>query len=181
MFFRLLALLIVVPFVELVLLLRLADATSWLTTLMIVVVTGVIGSFLARREGLATWFRFQSAMSQGKMPSREIQDGLMIAFAAALLLTPGLLTDALGFTLLTPPGRRLIGGYLRRRFAGRFQMHTFGGGSPHAQSGPTSPHDDSSHAATGGSPWGGSNGQRASGSGDTIDSPHFEPKHSSSS
>ncbi|MEO9591960.1 FxsA family protein [Rhodopirellula bahusiensis] len=172
MFFRLLALLIIVPFIELVLLLRLADATSWLTTLMIVVITGVIGSFLARREGLATWFRFQSAMSQGKMPSREIQDGLMIAFASALLLTPGLLTDALGFTLLTPPGRRLIGGWLRNRFAGSFQMRTFGGGGS----------SSSGQSVEDGFGQRGSNAsaQRAGGAGDTIDSPHFEPKQSPS-
>ncbi|EKK00722.1 FxsA cytoplasmic membrane protein [Rhodopirellula baltica SH28] len=178
MFFRLLALLIVVPFIELILLLRLADATSWLTTLLIVVITGIIGSFLARREGLATWFRFQSAMSQGKMPSREIQDGLMIAFAAALLLTPGLLTDALGFTLLTPPGRRLIGGWLRHRFAGSFQMRTFGGGGSGSSTGPSIQDGFGQRGFNqNGSD---SSGQRSGGAGDTIDSPHFEPKQSPS-
>ncbi|KLU06112.1 FxsA protein [Rhodopirellula islandica] len=179
MFFRLLALLIVVPFIELVLLLRLADETSWLTTLMIVIITGIIGSYLARREGLATWFRFQSAMAQGKMPSREIQDGLMIALAAVLLLTPGLLTDAFGFTLLTPPGRRLIGGWLRRRFAGSFQMRTFGGGG---QPGSTSnPAEDERFDPRGYDPRrSNASGQRFGGAGDTIDSPHFEPKQSPS-
>jgi UPF0716 protein FxsA len=179
MFIRLLALLIVVPFVELVLLLRLADATSWLTTLMIVIVTGIIGSYLARREGLATWFRFQSATSQGKMPSQEIQDGLMIAVAAALLLTPGLLTDAFGFALLTPTGRRLIGGWLRNRFAGSFQVRTFGGGS-HAGSA-SGPATDDRFDPRGFDPRRSSaSGQRFSGAGDTIDSPHFEPKQSPS-
>ena len=105
MIFRLLAAFILVPLVELFLLLQLAQATSVSTTLLIVIVTGVIGTFLARREGMMTWFRFQSALSEGRVPSRELQEGLMIVFAAALLLTPGLLTDAFGFALLIPTSR----------------------------------------------------------------------------
>lgn len=61
MFFRLLAAFILVPLVELYLLLKLAQATTVPTTLAIVIITGIIGTFLARREGLMTWFRFQSA------------------------------------------------------------------------------------------------------------------------
>ncbi|MCM2373256.1 FxsA family protein [Aporhodopirellula aestuarii] len=129
MLIRLLAAFILIPFVELILLLRMAEATSWLTTLTIVIVTGIIGSVLARREGMATIARFRSALAEGRMPGREIQDGMMIAFAAALLLTPGLLTDSLGFLLLTPFGRQLVGGYLRRRYSGRFQVHTSGFGT----------------------------------------------------
>ena len=123
MLIRLFAAFILIPLIELILLLRLADATDWLTTLGIVVVTGIIGSLLARREGVQAWVRFQSALSQGRMPSREIQDGLMIAFAAALLLTPGLLTDGVGFLLLTPFGRLLVSGWFRRRWAGRIRWH----------------------------------------------------------
>ena len=69
-----------------------------------------------------TWFRFQSALAEGRPPSHEIQDGLMIVFAAALLLTPGLLTDALGFTLLLPQGRELIRRTLLKRYMQRFQV-----------------------------------------------------------
>ena len=61
-------------------------------------------------------------MSEGRVPSREIQDGLMIVFAAALLLTPGLLTDLVGFTLLVPIGRELIRKTLLKRYIGRFQV-----------------------------------------------------------
>ncbi len=128
MLFKLLAAFILIPLVELVLLLRMAEATNWLTTLAIVIITGVIGSILARREGLAAILRFREALAAGRMPGREIQDGLMIAFAAALLLTPGLITDGLGFFLLTPFGRRTVGGYFRRRYAGRFQVSTSGFG-----------------------------------------------------
>ena len=70
--------------------------------------------------------RFQSALSEGRVPSSEIQDGLMIVFAAALLLTPGLLTDAIGFTLLVPQGRELVRKTLLRRYMEKFQMRFYG-------------------------------------------------------
>ncbi|TWT79829.1 phage T7 F exclusion suppressor FxsA [Planctomycetes bacterium CA13] len=123
MFFRLLVAFIVVPLVELVLLLRLADATSVMTTLAIVIITGVIGSALARREGVLAWYRFRSALAEGRMPSQEIQDGLMVVFAAALLLTPGLLTDSLGFILLIPTGRTLIRKYVLSRYIRAVDVH----------------------------------------------------------
>lgn len=170
MFARLLLAFILIPFVELMLLLRMADATGWQTTLAIVVVTGIIGSFLARREGLAAIGRFRNALAEGRVPGREIQDGLMIAFAAALLLTPGLLTDALGFALLTPPGRFWIGGFLRRRYAGSFQVHASGFGQ--SGSGVEPP-------GSAGNPMGDqSSPNRPRSDGYTIDSPSFGPKHS---
>lgn len=171
MFARLLLAFILIPFVELMLLLRMAEATGWKTTLGLVVVTGIIGSFLARREGLAAIARFRKALGEGRIPGREIQDGLMIAFAAALLLTPGLLTDALGFALLTPPGRFWIGGLLRRRYAGSFQVHTsgFGQAGPRRSNQPDPTDTDAPP-----------NRPRSNGytNGYTIDSPSFGPKHS---
>lgn len=126
MFARLLAAFIIVPLVELALLLQLANHTSVSVTILVVVVTGLIGSILARREGVMAWIRFRSALAEGRVPSREIQDGLMIVFAAALLLTPGLLTDALGFTMLLPMGRELIRRTLLQRYMRGFnvQVHT---------------------------------------------------------
>ena len=126
MFQRLLAAFILVPLMELMLLIQVANHTSFLTTIMLVIITGIIGSWLARREGIMTWFRFQSTLSEGRVPSSEIQDGLMIVFAAALLLTPGLLTDAIGFTLLVPQGRELVRKTLLRRYMEKFQMRFYG-------------------------------------------------------
>lgn len=123
MFTRLLAAFILVPLIELMLLIQLAKYTSLATTIMLVIVTGILGSWLARREGVMTWFRFQTALAEGRAPSQEIQDGLMIVFAAALLLTPGLLTDALGFTLLLPQGRELVRRTLLKRYMQRFKVH----------------------------------------------------------
>jgi len=189
MLIRLFAAFILIPLIELILLLRLAEATDWLTTLGIVVVTGIIGSLLARREGVQAWVRFQSALSQGRMPSKEIQDGLMIAFAAALLLTPGLLTDAAGFLLLTPWGRRWVSGRLRRRWAGRVGWHQSQTFDNHARrSGDEiSPEDDASlpgwkdQPARGGRGFGsGSNGRPTASPQRpwTIDAPSYESKES---
>ena len=127
MLIRLLAAFILVPLIELSLLLQLADATSAWTAFGVVIITGIIGSILARHQGVMAWFRFRSALAEGRMPNREIRDGLMIVFAAALLLTPGLLTDALGFALLTPPGRALIGRWVVDRYVKRFNVQMASG------------------------------------------------------
>ena len=119
---KLLVAFIVVPLVELYLLLQLAQVTSAMTTFLVVIITGVIGSVLARREGVLAWYRFRTALAEGRTPSRELQDALMIVFAAALLLTPGLLTDALGFTLLVPAGRELIRRTILARYVRRFNV-----------------------------------------------------------
>jgi UPF0716 protein FxsA len=122
MLLRLILAFTIIPLVELYLLLRLADATSPMATFLVVILTGVIGSYLARREGAAAWRRFHGALGESRMPSREIQDGLMIVFAAALLLTPGLLTDAVGFVMLVPIGRELVRKHLLSRFFRGFQV-----------------------------------------------------------
>ncbi|MEO1524014.1 MAG: FxsA family protein [Planctomycetota bacterium] len=116
MLLRLLLLFIIVPLVELYLLLQLANLTSVGATFLLVLVTGIIGSWLARREGVMAWQKFHAALGEGRMPSQEIQDGLMIIFAAALLLTPGLLTDLVGFTLLIPAGRNVVRKLILPRF-----------------------------------------------------------------
>ena len=128
MLLKLLAAFIIIPLVELYLLFQIAGVTGPLATLALVVVTGIIGSMLARREGALAWFRFQSALGEGRMPSREIQDGLMIVFAAALLLTPGLLTDILGFTLLVPWGRDLVRRFVLQPYLKGFNIQVVGPG-----------------------------------------------------
>jgi UPF0716 protein FxsA len=113
---------IAIPLVEFMLLVWIADKTSVLATIALVIVTGIVGSLLARAEGIRAWRRFNRAASEGRLPGREIQDGLMIAFAAALLLTPGILTDLLGFALLIPLTRGLMRGWLAKHFADRVRF-----------------------------------------------------------
>jgi UPF0716 protein FxsA len=99
---KLLFLFIAVPLVELGLLLYLADLTDWRLTLGLVIVTGLVGTLLARREGFRTYRVIRQELAAGRLPGESMLDAVLIFFAGALLLTPGILTDAFGFTLLIP-------------------------------------------------------------------------------
>ncbi len=115
MFVPLLLLLALVPLVELALLIRLYKATDWLTTLALVIGTGIVGAALARRQGFEIWRRIQSQLAQGKPPANELLEGLLVVFAGILLILPGILTDIAGLLLLLPPVRALLRGWLFRR------------------------------------------------------------------
>ncbi len=119
MLLRLLLLFTVVPLVELTLLLVLADATSWQFALCLVLATGIVGALLARHQGLRCWRRVEQKLAAGELPGEPLIDGLMILVAGALLVTPGMLTDLVGFALLLPAFRRII----KRRLKRRFQAH----------------------------------------------------------
>lgn len=122
---KLLAAFILIPLVEFFLLVWIAERTSVLTTIGLVIITGIIGSLLARAEGVKAWRRFRESAAEGRLPGREIQDGLMIAFAAALLLTPGLLTDAVGFFLLIPFTRERIRRFMASRVSNGVHFQVF--------------------------------------------------------
>ncbi|HPM82381.1 MAG TPA: FxsA family protein [Candidatus Anammoximicrobium sp.] len=119
MILKLLLLLVVVPLAELALLLYLADVTSWQLTLALVIATGVIGTALARSQGWRVWSRIQEELAAGRMPAEPLLDAVLIFVAGALLLTPGVLTDLLGITLLIPWTRN----YYRRRLVAWFKSH----------------------------------------------------------
>ena len=121
MFLKLLLLLTVVPFVELMILLRLAEWLSWEVTLGTVVLTGVVGAWLARREGIKALERLRDDLAKGTPPADALIDGVLILVAGAVLVTPGVLTDACGFALLMPPIRR----WVRRRLAEAFRRRVF--------------------------------------------------------
>ena len=112
---RLALLFIGVPLLELVLLIQLGQWIGLWPTLGIVVLTGVAGATLARMEGMRTLWSFRGELARGQLPSQAIFDGLAILVGGALLLTPGLLTDVVGFSLLLPPPRRWIQGRIRKR------------------------------------------------------------------
>jgi UPF0716 protein FxsA len=128
-FLKLLLLFITIPFIELALLLYLADATSWQVSLALVIIPGVIGTLLARSQGWRAWTRIREELAAGRMPTEPLLDAVLIFVAGALLLTPGVLTDLVGITLLIPWTRT----YYRRRlvawFKSRFTVQTSGFGS----------------------------------------------------
>lgn len=114
---RLLALFIIVPLVELVLLIRVGQWIGTLPTVLLVVLTGAVGAALARREGLRTLGLMQADLRGGRFPVGRLLDGAMILAAGALLLTPGVLTDLLGLAMLLPGSR----GWIKGLVAGRIR------------------------------------------------------------
>ena len=105
MFARLLLLFILVPLADLVLLLLIHKNTSIFFTVALIVVSGIIGAWLARQQGASVKNKIRNEFQQNLMPSGLLTDGAMILFAAGLLITPGLLTDMFGFSLLIPACR----------------------------------------------------------------------------
>ena len=119
MFLRLLLLFTVVPLVELFLLVKLGTVVGVGPTIALVNFTGVLGAWLARQQGLGVLRRLRVELAAGRMPAGALIDGLLILVAGAVLLTPGLLTDALGFVLLVPPSRAVVRRIVAARFARR--------------------------------------------------------------
>src|SRR5918997_2426647 len=122
---------IVVPIVEIYVLWQIGSAIGILPTLALLILDSVLGSWLMRSQGRAAWMRFNRALAEGRVPGREVIDGVLIIFGGALLLTPGFLSDFLGLILLLPPTRALVRRVLVSRFAGRLAASAAAG----AQSG----------------------------------------------
>ena len=101
----LLALLLVVPLVDALFLIVVATRLGWAVTVALVVLTAVLGMLLLRAEGRATLARVQRKLARGEPPTDELLDGGLLIAAGAFLLTPGLVTDAVGFLLALPLSR----------------------------------------------------------------------------
>lgn len=106
---------LVVPFVEIYVLLQVGGLIGAFPTIFLVVFTALLGAWLLRRQGFATWQRFQSALAQGEIPAYEMVEGPILLVGGALLLTPGFFTDILGFSCLVPALRRNIARYIIER------------------------------------------------------------------
>lgn len=103
---------LIVPFVEIYLLLQVGGLIGAFPTIFLVVASAVLGAWLLRSQGFATWRRLQDNLQQGVMPAYEIIEGAILLVGGALLLTPGFFTDALGFVCLIPALRRKLAQYI---------------------------------------------------------------------
>lgn len=103
---------LIIPFIEIYVLLQVGGIIGAFPTVFLVVFTAVLGAWLLRRQGFATWQRFQSCLQQGTLPAYEMIEGPILLVGGALLLTPGFFTDILGFACLIPALRRKIAQYL---------------------------------------------------------------------
>jgi UPF0716 protein FxsA len=126
----LIALFIVVPLAELYVILRVGDAIGVAWTILLLAADSVLGSVLLRTQGRSVWGRFNAALAEGKMPHREVMDGVLVIFGGAFLITPGFLTDIVGLLLLVPPTRALIRRFVVRRLGRRVVVGVVPGARP---------------------------------------------------
>ncbi len=121
MLFRLFLLFTLIPLIELYLLITVGSYLGAGLTILVVLGTGMAGAYLARLEGWRTWQKIQSELQNGAAPANELIDGVLILAAGLLLITPGILTDVVGFSLLLPPTRAALQVALRRALEKRVQ------------------------------------------------------------
>ena len=106
----------IIPILELAVLIRVGTCIGAGNTILIVILTGVTGAYLARSQGILTLIKIQEDLNRGIMPGDKIVDGLMILCGGVMLLTPGLITDLIGFMALIPATRYLIKQWLKNKF-----------------------------------------------------------------
>lgn len=132
-FFLLSTLFIAIPIVELTLLLLLGSWTRWWVSLLLVIVSGIAGALLARYQGWKTMSRIREEIAARRIPTDALLDGVFILMAGAMLLTPGVLTDALGMSMMLPFIRRYYKAWIVSWVKSRFKFtaaSTFGGAGP---------------------------------------------------
>ncbi len=138
---RLFLLFTLVPLAEIYLLIAIGGYIGALPTFALVVVTGMLGAHLARREGRRALAGYQKALSEGRLPEEGVLSGLLILLGGVLLITPGVLTDVAGLALMVPPVRRAVARRLEQQMQkrltagidrGTIRVISFGGFSPGA-------------------------------------------------
>ena len=121
---------ILVPIAELYVIIKVGEAIGLVPTLVLLLADALLGALLLRYQGRAAWVRFNRALAEGRVPHKEVFDGVLVIMGGALLLTPGFLTDIVGFIFLIPPTRALIRAvssrFVRRRLALGEAVWTFG-------------------------------------------------------
>lgn len=114
MFPYLLAAFIGIPLIEIALFIEVGGAIGTAATILVVIATAVLGAWMLRAQGVSTARRAQMRLQNGEIPLDQAFDGMFLVFAGALLLTPGFLTDAIGFSLFVPQVRAWLRGRLTR-------------------------------------------------------------------
>ena len=118
---------LVIPIIEIYFLIKVGEMIGAFPTIILVVLTAVIGAGLLRQQGLSTLARFQQNLSTGKIPAQEMVEGIMLAVGGALLMTPGFVTDTMGFLCLLPFSRKFIAKKIIKRSSAKFTAGMSGG------------------------------------------------------
>jgi UPF0716 protein FxsA len=122
----LIALFIVLPLAELYLIFQVGDLLGAPLTIALLAADSLIGSLLLRSQGRAAWRRLNEALAEGRMPHREVQDGVLVVFGGAFLITPGFITDVIGLLMLLPPTRPLVRRLVMRVLSRRLERRVAG-------------------------------------------------------
>ena len=130
---------LLVPVAELYVIYQVGDAIGVLWTFLLLAADSLLGSLLLKSQGRTVWRRFNDNLAQGRMPHREVLDGVLVIFGGAFLITPGFLTDIVGLTLLIPPTRAVVRRFLVRRLGSRIVV---GGGRDYDVEGSAREYDD---------------------------------------
>ena len=104
-----------IPLIEIYFLIQVGEVIGAWPTVLLVVITAVLGVWLLRWQGLSTLTRVQTSLQHGELPAQAMLEGMLLLVAGALLLTPGFVTDAIGFMILVPPLRHRMAGWLLQR------------------------------------------------------------------
>ena len=110
----LILLFVVVPIAEIYVIIQVGQAIGALWTILLLIADSIIGARLLSWQGRRAWLRFQEALAGGRVPHREVMDGVLIIVGGAFLLTPGFITDVIGLALLIPPSRTVVRRVLTR-------------------------------------------------------------------
>ena len=113
---------IVIPILEMVILIEVGGIIGSLPTVGLVLLTAVIGAAMLRQQGAATLLRANQRMASGELPAQEMAEGILLAVGGALLLTPGFVTDTVGFACLIPFTRKWLASYVVNRMVVTGQM-----------------------------------------------------------
>lgn len=137
MAFLILIAFIAVPIIEIAVFIEVGGQIGLWSTIGVVIMTAVIGTALLRQQGLSVLFRIQENIEAKRVPIQELFDGLCLVIAGALLLTPGFVTDAIGFSLFVPPFRRYLAAIVAARVISRADVHyhTSSGARPYHSEG----------------------------------------------
>ena len=104
-----------VPLIEIYFLIKVGDVIGAWPTVLLVVLTAILGVWLLRWQGLTTLTRVQASLQRGELPAQAMLEGMLLLVAGALLLTPGFVTDGFGFLILVPPLRHRLAQWLLQR------------------------------------------------------------------
>lgn len=108
---------LVVPIIEIYLLIQVGSIIGAMSTILLVIATAVIGAYLLRQQGLSTLSRFQSSLANGVMPAKEMLEGILLLVGGVMLMTPGFVTDTMGFLCLLPFSRHFLVDQMLKRSA----------------------------------------------------------------